>query len=89
MKVFARADKELNRRFAGALSQFETVMGSFLSAFKKGSNPIAGYCSAIEKVLDLAVKTAGRGRTYSVMAIVNAMFAPRGLGGWDIPHIVG
>jgi hypothetical protein len=41
MKVYARADRGLKRRFATVFAQFDTVLGAFRSASDKGACPLA------------------------------------------------
>jgi hypothetical protein len=88
MKVFARADREMKRRYATIFSQFDTVLGSFRSAAEKAC-PIACYVTALTRCLDLACHTSRVIENECVIKLNYAIFAPRGIGGWGIPHICG
>jgi hypothetical protein len=87
LKIYARADREMKRRFATVFAQFDTVLGSFQSASEKGACPLASYISAIARCLDLAAQTSSVIESQCTIKIINAVFAPRSLGGWGIPHI--
>lgn len=46
LKIFARADRALKRRFASIHSQIDTILGSYRSASDRGACPIAScFCS--------------------------------------------
>jgi hypothetical protein len=87
LKVFARADRELKRRFSTVFAQFDTILGSFRSATEKGPCPMASYISAVIRCLDLAAQTSQIVKSECVIKVINAFFAPRGLGGWGMPHV--
>lgn len=87
MKVFSRADKEWNRRFASIHSQFDTVFGSFRAAVIKGADPIVCYVFAVQRCLHLAMMTNPSVKKVDAVRLVNAFFAPRTLGGWGLPHL--
>jgi hypothetical protein len=89
MKVFARAHREMKRRFASIFDQFDTVLGSFRSASEKGACPIASYISAVTRCLTLAVQTSATIEFECSLKLINSAFAPRSLGEWGIPHICG
>ncbi|APG78075.1 RNA-dependent RNA polymerase [Wuhan insect virus 15] len=86
MKVYARADKEWNRRFASIYAQMDTVMGSFRSAMSKGADPLVCYVTAVHKCILLAFQTNGELMGYDTISFINSFFAPRSLGGWGMPH---
>jgi hypothetical protein len=87
MKVFARADREMKRRFSSIFDQCDTVLGSFRSASEKGACPIASYISAVSRCLTLLVQTSAAIEYECSIKVINSVFAPRSLGGWGIPHI--
>jgi hypothetical protein len=70
-------------------SQFDTILGSFRSAAEKGACPVACYVTAVTRCLDLACQTSRIIESDCVIKLINAFFAPSGLGGWGIPHICG
>ncbi|APG78069.1 RNA-dependent RNA polymerase [Hubei qinvirus-like virus 1] len=91
MKVYARVDRELTRRFSTVYEQVDTILGGFRSASERGADPMVCYIMAIYRSLDLIIQSS-RGCIHGnldVMEIVNAAFAPRGLGGWGLPHMTG
>lgn len=87
MKIFARADKEFNRRFAPIHSQLDTVMGSYRSSVDKGACPLAAYYFAIARSIQLCIYANTSLIKAPTLSILNAVFAPRGLGGWSLPHL--
>jgi hypothetical protein len=50
---------------------------------------VASYCSALAKCLDLAAQSYRGLESECTVKVINALFAPRTLGGWGIPHICG
>jgi hypothetical protein len=87
LKIYARADRELKRRFATVFDQFDTILGSFRSASDRGACPLACYISAVIRCFDLAAQTSATILNKCTVKLINAAFAPRGLGGWGIPHV--
>lgn len=86
LKVFARADKEFNRRFAPVQSQMDTVVGAYRSATDKGADPLVSYFFAMQRCIELAIMTNHTVGSMSTFEVVNMVFAPRGLGGWGLPN---
>ncbi|PNF21843.1 hypothetical protein B7P43_G05957 [Cryptotermes secundus] len=79
----------MKRRYATIFAQFDTILGSFRSASEKGACPVACYITAISRCIDLASQTSRTLEHECVIKLINALFAPRGMGGWGIPHICG
>lgn len=88
MKVFARSDKEFNRRFATITSQFDTVLGSYRASVEKEACPFTAYYFAVHRCLQLASYANSSMLTVDTCLLVNSLFAPRGLGGLGIPHFL-
>nr|AXA52552.1 putative RdRp-complex [Linepithema humile qinvirus-like virus 1] len=86
MKIFASADKEFNSSFAPVFSQMDTVLGSYRAAVEKGSCPMTGYYFAMSSCLQLAAYSNYMVTQRDICNMVNAVFAPSGLGGWGMPH---
>lgn len=87
LKIFAKADREHNRRFATIHAQIDTVYGSYRASVEKGACPIAAYYCATVRVLELIFMTAKDLVGKDMLEIINAAFAPRGFGGWGLPSI--
>jgi hypothetical protein len=87
MKIYARADKEYSRRFATVFAQMDTVLGAYRSAVEKGACPLACYFAAMRRCVELAVLTNRQVAGSKTLQIINAAFAPRGFGGWGLPHL--
>lgn len=88
MKIYARADRELKRRFAPIHSQLDTILGSYRAASDRGACPVASYISAIARCLDLIGQAATLVKRQCSVSVINSAFAPRSFGGWGIPHMV-
>lgn len=88
MKVFARADRETKRRYAGVFAQVDSVFGAYRAAVEKGACPIAAYHSAVCRSLELVTMANKRLMGVEVVTVLNIVFAPRGLGGWGFPHLI-
>lgn len=84
-KIYARCDKEYNRRFASIFDQVDTVFGSFRSSVERGACPISAYKSAMVTSVRLCLLTNRVIKKVSSIRLINAAFAPRGLGGWGFP----
>lgn len=88
LKIFARADKEFNRRFAPVFSQIDTILGSYRASVDKEMCPITAYYFAVTQSMQSIYYANSKITTRELCSIVNSAFAPRGLGGWGFPHIV-
>jgi hypothetical protein len=73
LKIYARADRELKRRFATVFDQFDTILGTFRSASDRGTCPMASYSSAISRCLDLAAQTSALIEEKCIVKIINAV----------------
>lgn len=85
MKIFARADREHNRRFATIHEQFQTTMGSFKSSCDRGACLIACYHVAMARCLEIAARANRLVLSTKTARLLNACFAPVGMGGWGLP----
>lgn len=74
-KVFAKADRELTRRFSSIHDQIDSIFASFRAANQRGGDPLVCYKMAIHRSVDLMLQTS------SEFSSICACVAPRSFGG--------
>lgn len=56
MKVFAKEDRELTRRFNSITNQIDSILTSFRASIFKGCCPVLGYCAAAFRSTQLCIE---------------------------------
>jgi len=84
-KIFARADREYERRFTTIWDRIDSVFGSFLGASDRGANPVACYTVAIHRAFAVMYSCNSTIELSDIMAVVCNVFLPRCIGGYGFP----
>lgn len=87
MKVFAKIDRELTRRFSSILEQIQSLFTSASSASQRGADPFVCYITAVCRALAIIGRVINLSE-YNPKYIAYAARAPQSLFGWGFPSII-
>nr|ASA47455.1 RdRp [Wilkie qin-like virus] len=87
-KIFAKADREWDRRLAGIFSHMDSAMGSVLGAVDRGACVISAYEWALTIAAKAAVTANPRVASDGLALTAFGAWLPKAMGGWGLPGVV-
>lgn len=88
MKIFAKIDRDYNRKFCSLYDQIQTVFGAGYSAISRGSDPMFTYYYCIRRSFELMFWTSREVSRFSADELFVACIAPPNHGGFGFPTFV-